>query len=81
MKEIDAKVDAVLAAIATEGTLWEVSGYMVDLLPLPIERRPLNAQVLRDRLIAWLVGIEVLAFDDLSLKLRQRPIAASITAI
>ncbi|HQP88965.1 MAG TPA: hypothetical protein PLL76_22140 [Thermoanaerobaculia bacterium] len=27
---------AVLAAIATEGTLWEVSGYMVDLLPLPI---------------------------------------------
>ncbi len=27
---------AVLAVIATEGTLWEVSGYMVDLLPLPI---------------------------------------------
>jgi hypothetical protein len=27
---------AVLAAVATEGTLWEVSGYMVDLLPLPI---------------------------------------------
>ncbi|MDX9732481.1 MAG: hypothetical protein RBU36_00015 [Thermoanaerobaculia bacterium] len=31
-----ARAVAVLAAIATEGTLWEVSGYMVDLLPLPI---------------------------------------------
>ncbi|MHB8799307.1 MAG: hypothetical protein ACYDBY_12680 [Thermoanaerobaculia bacterium] len=31
-----ARAAAVLAAIATEGTLWEVSGYMVDLLPLPI---------------------------------------------
>lgn len=27
---------AVLSTVATEGTLWEVSGYMVDLLPLPI---------------------------------------------
>lgn len=31
-----ARAVGVLAVIATEGTLWEVSGYMVDLLPLPI---------------------------------------------
>lgn len=36
LKGEKARAAAVLAAIATEGTLWEVSGYMVDLLPLPI---------------------------------------------
>ena len=36
LKEERVRAAAVLAAIATEGTLWEVSGYMVDLLPLPI---------------------------------------------
>lgn len=31
-----ARAGAVLLAVATEGTLWEISGYMVDLLSLPV---------------------------------------------
>ena len=42
-----------------------------DLVPLPIERGSLDAQVLRDHLIARLVRVEILTLHDLSLKFRQ----------
>ena len=36
VRDVRLRVGAVLLAIAAEGMLWEVSGYMVDLLALPV---------------------------------------------